>query len=147
MKRLLYFLIMATISCIPIYYIAFWEPETSSSVSSVNIESVDYAIKDISYEGETNVVYNDKTNIKPILRMGKEQIEENMSDDNKKKLKNVLLQLSTVDLNRIEEISKKEDESEATKEILNLLRTRLSLKEYKKIQEILVTYINFDVLE
>lgn len=148
LKRILYFLIMVTFSLIPIYYIIFWEPEgTASSISSVSVESVDYSIKDISFEQtEKKMITNEKVSKKPILRMGKEQIEEEMSDENKKKLKNILVQLSTVDLNKIEEISKQDDTDEATKEFINLLRKRLSLKEYKKIEKILTPYINFDVI-
>ena len=148
LKRISYLLVMVIFSSIPIYYTIFWEPEgTTSSISSVSVESVDIAIKDISFEQtEKKLVINEETNKKPILRMKKEQIEEDMSDENKKKLKNILVQLSIVDLNKIEEISKQDDTDKATKEFINLLRKRLSLKEYKKIEEILIPYINFDVI-
>lgn len=146
MKRILSFFIMITFSLIPIYYIAIWEPKDGESINAINEKSEDYIVKDVNEE-ETNFIKSEKKSTKPILRMGKEQIEKDMSDENKKKLKNIISQLSTVDLNRIEEISKKDDVNEATKEIINLLRKRLSKKEYKKIEAILVPYINFDVIK
>lgn len=148
MKRLLCFIIMVIFSLIPIYYITIWEPGgMASTVSSVSVGRVDYAINDISFKQiEEKASINETINKKPILRMEKKQIEEHMSDEKKKEVRRVLLQLSTVDLIKAKEISEQDDKDKATKEFINLLRKRLSLKEYKKIEEILIPYINFDVI-
>ena len=142
MKKSMCILAMIIFGIIPIYFVAIWEPE---EISSIDLGNSKQTIEDISPEKvNIDLVEYQNKDIKPILRISKEKIKEKLSEENKKKIKNIVNKLSSVDLNKMEEILANEEDSEAIKDVVILLKKRLCLKDYKEIQTILVPYINFD---
>lgn len=144
LKKKIYIIAMILISLIPTYFIFLWQPADNQIELANELNVTKEAIqKTYTQSVNTDTTEIQKTNKKPILRVQRDKIKELLSDDDKKKINEILNKLSTVDLNRAEELINNKD-SDSIKEFILLIKKRLSLKDYKQIETILVPFINFE---
>ena len=144
MKKKIYIIAMILIALIPTYFIFLWQPADNQIELANELNVTKEAIqKTYTQSVNTDTTEIQKTNKKPVLRVQRDKIKELLSDDDKKKINEILNKLSTVDLNRAEELINNKD-SDSIKEFILLIKKRLSLKDYKQIETILVPFINFE---
>lgn len=144
MKKKIYIIAMTLVALIPTYFIFLWQPAENQIEATNELNVSKEAIqKTYNQKVNTDTVEIPKTNKKPILRIQRDKIKELLSDEDKKKINEILNKLSTVDLNRAEELINNRD-SDSIKEFVLLIKKRLSLKDYKQIETILVPFINFE---
>ncbi len=125
---------------IPIYFIVFWSPK-EQSVTSFNIESnvnVDEEAKTV----EKEAININQESIKKYLSIN--EIENKINEKDKDRYKQILLSLSIIDYERIKILAESDNNEEATKEYISILRKRLSTEKYNEIKEIISKEINID---
>lgn len=159
MKKIVMIFIMSIALGITIYSVAFWEPykqvdsKTQEGSNIVNVDEIkeedeNKNVKEevintaevITEESASTIALN-----KTIYKIEKDQIKESISKGDLAKIESIVKKISTVDLGRID-LAKGNGE-DGVKEIFNILKTRLSKKDYQIIESILEPYIDFSVFE
>lgn len=143
MKKVVIGMIVFVAGFITVYTIFFWEPKLTSDM--VNLGGV----VDSYSEEEINVMEEEKSKevmseVKPILKVDIEAISNDISNEDYSTLKKIITTLSTSDIGMIEEALNNEDKESGIREAIDILKTRLSSRDYEKIEEILSPYINFN---
>lgn len=167
MKKICLMLLMIISGAITIYTIGFWQPtEDVALESSINTK----VVAEKNYEkGESNKKENTIANKKvdnnldteiskveseedmvvqaSILKVEEEEIKKCISRENKERVKSIIKKLSAVDVINIKDSFNNENNQVGFKEAFNLIKIRVSEKDYEEIKEILSEYIDFDLLE
>lgn len=154
MKKVIVSLIMFFAAGLTIYTVGFWEPSNDSGSTKEKSEQV----SDSSGESELDKSkvqngFNENkldaqtvVNKNSIFKMEVEKIAESLSKESSGKIQNILKNLSTTDMCKVEEYARESDREEGTRKILSLLSKRLSTENYGEIKEILKPFIDFGII-
>lgn len=125
MKRIfVYFILILTI-IINIYLLFYWNP------GKLNNDKGDYSKEVLSFT-------------KSPYKVDKSTMLEKLSSDDKKDIEKVIKKLSAFDVETIREYFNDANEQEGIVNIFKLLKKRLLIEDYKKIEEISSKYIDID---
>ncbi|EKQ50818.1 MULTISPECIES: hypothetical protein [unclassified Clostridium] len=123
MKRFIICLILLLTVIMNVYLVIYWEPQSKA---------------DISQEPSKEVV----TYSKSIYKIDKERALEQLSNNDKKELENIIKKLSTFDIGKIKEYYNDSDDEEGIISIFKLLRKRLASEDYKRVEEISSSFLD-----
>lgn len=144
MRKVLIYIVSIFILLIPMYFIFIWSPKDEKNID----QSIEADVEVVNNEDallldDINV---DDTIEKSIFKVDRKRIKAELLNKYKVIITNITEKLSVVDLNYIEEQEMQEDYEKSTKEIINFLKRRLSEADYDKVKNILIPYINFDMI-
>lgn len=177
MKKLFLTLVMIISTGIVVYAIMFYEPsdieavksyiynkkseeynenftETYKMIRKENMKDKTLKEEELSNNKDIKEGFNieNETDLKvsvesKIFKLDYKEIESRLSKDEREKIERIIKKISSVDLITIKEKFQKYNKEENFKEGFNLIKKRISVKDYEEMKKILYKYIDFTILE
>ena len=122
MKKIVTYLLLLCAVIINLYLIFYWEPQNKVISQEVSKETISYS--------------------KSESKLDIEKALEQLSPNDRKDFEKILKKLSTFDIGKIKEYYESSTEEEDMKNIVNLLRERLTTEDYQKIKKISYSFLD-----
>ena len=123
MKRIVMYLLLLCVVIINVYLIFYWEPQNRV----INKEEVSKETISCS---------------KSAYKLDMKKALEQLSPNDRKDFEKIIKKLSTFDIGKIKEYYESSNEEEGIKNIVNLLRKRLTTEDYQRIKKISYSFLD-----
>lgn len=150
MKKFIIGLVLITSTLITMYTVFYWEPKGQGE-ESIKLGEVSTEVKKESNTKDKEIVNDNKAkevnSNKSFFKVAPEKVVKDLFEDNTSEVLSIASHLSTSDIGRLEESLKSDDKEEGIKRAINILKTRLPDEKYKRLKEILLPYVDFEVIK
>lgn len=124
-----------------------YKTNDNNKTNSNAIRKTNRVQKDIT-EGEKDTKYSEdnkydyKENSQPVFKVQKEKIPEQLTLSERFKILSIANKLSSIDYGKINDYLSKENDEDAMRETVKLLKLRLDKKDYEEVKKIMNRFIN-----
>ena len=122
MKKIVTYLLLLCAVIINMYLIFYWEPQNKVISQEVSKETISYS--------------------KSESKLDIEKALEQLSPNDRKDFEKIIKKLSTFDIGKIKEYYESSDEKKGVKDIVNLLKERLTTEDYQRIKKISHSFLD-----